>query len=57
MHDTGIAGVEIGQGAFPNNDQLVALLTAANQLGIKVSLSHGPTQNPAGYSIDERPRP
>lgn len=52
LHDTGIAGVEVGQGAFPNNDQLVALLTAANRLGIKVSLSHGPTQNPAGYSID-----
>ena len=52
MHDAGIAGVEIGQGAFPNNEQLVALLTAANQFGIKVSLSHGPTQNPAGYSID-----
>ena len=52
MHDKGIAGVEVGQGAFPNNDQLVALLTAANEAGIKVSLSHGPTQNPAGYSID-----
>src|ERR1035441_6059509 len=26
---------------------------AANQVGIKVSLSHGPTQNPAGYSIDD----
>ena len=53
MHDHGIAGVEIGQGAFPNNEQLVALLKAANQVGIKVSLSHGPTQNPAGYSIDD----
>jgi hypothetical protein len=52
MHAKGIAGVEIGQGAFPNNDQLVALYTAANQLGIKVSLSHGPTQNLTGYSID-----
>src|ERR1035438_7200283 len=53
MHDQGIAGVEIGQGAFPNNEQLVALLRAANHVGIKVSLSHGPTQNPAGYSIDD----
>ncbi len=53
MHDHGIAGVEIGQGAFPNNEQLTALLRAANQVGIKVSLSHGPTQNPAGYSIDD----
>jgi len=52
MHEKGIAGVEIGQGAFPNNDQLVALYTAANRLGVKVSLSHGPTQNPTGYSID-----
>jgi len=52
MHDAGIAGIEVGQGAFPNNDQLIALLTAANRAGIKVSLSHGPTQNPAGYSID-----
>ena len=52
LHEKGIAGVEIGQGAFPSNDQLVALYTAANQLGIKVSLSHGPTQNPTGYSID-----
>ncbi len=53
MREYGIAGVEIGQGAFPNNEQLVALLKAANQVGIKVSLSHGPTQNPAGYSIDD----
>ncbi len=53
MHDYGIGGVEVGQGAFPNNEQLVALLKAANLAGIKVSLSHGPTQNPAGYSIDD----
>ena len=50
MHDAGIAGIEVGQGAFPNNEQLVALLSAATQGGMKVSLSHGPTQNPAGYS-------
>ena len=31
----------------------MALLKAANPVGIKVSLSHGPTQNPAGYSIDD----
>lgn len=53
MQEYGMAGVEIGQGAFPDNKQLVALLRAANQVGIKVSLSHGPTQNPAGYSIDD----
>jgi len=52
LHEKGVAGVEVGQGVFPNNDQLVALLTTANQFGIKVSLSHGPTQNPPGYSID-----
>jgi hypothetical protein len=52
-HEYGIAGVEIGQGAFPNNEQLVALLKSANQVGIKVSLSHGPTQNPTGYLIDD----
>ena len=53
LHDKGITGVEVGQGAFPNNEQLVALLSKANELGIKVSLSHGPTQNPTGYSIDD----
>jgi hypothetical protein len=53
LYDKGIAGVEVGQGAFPNNAQLVALLSKANELGIKVSLSHGPTQNPSGYSIDD----
>ena len=52
LHDSGIAGIEIGQGAYPNNEQLVALLTAANQHGLKVGLSHGPPKNPAGYSID-----
>ena len=52
LSENGIAGVEIGQGAFPNNEQLIALYTAANRLGIKVSLSHGPTQNLSGYSID-----
>lgn len=52
LHDKGIAGVEAGQGAFPNPDQLIALYEAANALGIKVSLSHGPTQNLPGYSID-----
>src|SRR5487761_2397291 len=53
LHNHGIGGVEVGQGAFPNNEQLVALLRAANQVGIKISLSHGPTQYPAGYSIDD----
>jgi hypothetical protein len=53
LPDHGIAGVEVGQGAFPNKEQLVALFRAANQVGIQVSLSHGPTQSPAGYSIDD----
>jgi len=52
MQASGIGGVEIGQGAFPNNDQLVALLKAGNDFGIKISISHGPTQNLPGYSID-----
>lgn len=53
LHDSGIAGVEVGHAAFPNHDQLVALLAAASRVGIKISLSHGPTKNPAGYSIDD----
>ncbi len=53
MPSYGIAGLEIGQGAFPNNEQLVAILKTANEVGVKVSLSHGPTQNPVGYSIDD----
>lgn len=53
LYDHGIGGIEVGQGAFPNNAQLIALLSKANQLGIKVSLSHGPTQYPSGYSIDD----
>jgi hypothetical protein len=48
LHDKGIAGIEVGQGAFPDAKQLVALLSKANELGIKVSLSHGPTQSPPG---------
>jgi alpha-L-rhamnosidase len=53
MHKHGIAGLEIGQGAFPNTPQLVAILQAANELGMKVSLSHGTTVSPVGYSFDE----
>jgi hypothetical protein len=52
LYQGGIAGIEVGQGAFPNNEQLIAILTRANELGLKVSLSHGPTQYPADYSID-----
>lgn len=48
-----IGGVEFGQGAYPTDDQLVAILEKANELGLKVSLSHGPTQYPAGYSIND----
>ena len=53
LHASGIAGIEVGQGTFPNEEQLVAILEKANELGIKVSLSHGPTQYPLGYSIDD----
>ena len=52
MHSVGISGAEIGQGGFPSNEQLAAILTKANDLGIKISLSHGPTQNLDGYSIN-----
>ncbi|WP_137842960.1 glycosyl hydrolase [Microbacterium sp. 2FI] len=48
-----IGGVELGQGAYPNDAQLIEILETANELGIKVSLSHGPTQNPTGYSIND----
>lgn len=41
MARVGIAGVEIGQGGVPTNDQLVAILTLANELGITVSLKAG----------------
>jgi len=53
LKQSGVAGIEVGQGAFPNDEQLVAILTRANELGLKVSLSHGPTQYPDGYSIDD----
>ncbi|BDZ65402.1 hypothetical protein [Agromyces mangrovi Wang et al. 2018] len=48
-----LGGLEYGQGAYPNNEQLVAILEKANELGIKVSLSHGPTQYPEGYTVDD----
>jgi len=53
MREAGIAGAEIGQGGFPNNEQLAAILRKATELGIKISISHGPTQNPEGYSADD----
>lgn len=53
LHDKHIGGIEVGQGAFPSNVQLIAIYQSANRFGIKVSLSHGPTQYPAGYSIND----
>jgi len=53
LHRSGIAGIEVGQGAFPNNEQLIAILKEATRFGLKVSLSHGPTQYPSGYSLDD----
>lgn len=53
MKNSGIGGLEIGQGTFPKSPQLIAILQAANQLGLKVSLSHGTTVSPAGYSLNE----
>jgi alpha-L-rhamnosidase len=53
LSHAGIGGAELGQGAFPNTTQLTAILTKANQLGIKISLSHGPVSAPDGFSIDD----
>ncbi len=53
MKQHGIDGLEIGQGTFPKTPQLIAILRAANQQGLKVSLSHGSTTAPAGYSFDK----
>jgi hypothetical protein len=53
MKQHGIGGLEVGQGTFPATPQLIALLQAANQVGLKVSLSHGSTTAPKGYSYDE----
>ncbi|MEG9431688.1 glycosyl hydrolase [Terriglobus sp. ADX1] len=53
MAASGIGGVEIGQGTFPATPQLIAILQEANRKGLKVSLSHGSTTAPKGYSLDE----
>jgi glycosyl hydrolase family 106( putative alpha-L-rhamnosidase) len=53
MKRSGIGGLEIGQGTFPKTPQLIAILQAANEAGLKVSLSHGSTVSPAGYSFNE----
>ena len=53
MKKSGIGGLEIGQGTFPKTLQLIAILQAANDAGLKVSLSHGSTVSPAGYSFNE----
>jgi hypothetical protein len=53
MKKSGIGGLEIGQGTFPKTAQLIAILQAANEAGLKVSLSHGSTVSPAGYSLNE----
>src|SRR5215469_4173181 len=41
MKAHGIGGLELGQGTFPATAQVAAILQAANQQGLKVSLSHG----------------
>jgi hypothetical protein len=53
MKAAGISGAEIGQGTFPPISQLKVILQKANQLGITISLSHGPVSNPDGFSIDD----
>jgi len=49
----GIAGVELGQGAFPNEEQLAAILTTANELGITIGLSHGAVAAPPDFSASD----
>lgn len=48
MYEAGIAGVEIGQGGAPTDEQLEAILRKANNLGLKVSLK-AYTGAPAAY--------
>lgn len=53
MHAAGIAGAELGQGTFPPISQVGVILRKANQLGLKISLSHGPVSNPDGFTLDD----
>jgi alpha-L-rhamnosidase/Bacterial Ig-like domain (group 3) len=53
MKNAGIGGAEIGQGTFPSISQLGVILTKANQLGITISLSHGPVSAPAGFTVND----
>ena len=52
MHDSGIAGVEVGQGAFPNNSQLVALLPPRTNMGLKSASATVPHRIPRDTPID-----
>ncbi len=53
MHDNNIAGVEIGQGGVPTKEQLTAIFTTANQLGITVSLKAANGLPGATYSSSD----
>jgi hypothetical protein len=53
MHDNNIAGVEIGQGGVPTKEQLTAIYTTANQLGITVSLKAANGLPGATYSSSD----
>lgn len=54
LHAAGIRGVEIGQGGNPTNEQLTAVLTKANALGITVGLKYsGGAPTAANWSNTE----
>jgi len=53
MKEANISGAEIGQGYYPSTSQLRVIYEKANQLGITISLSHGPVANPNGFSIND----
>ncbi|GAB6899351.1 glycosyl hydrolase [Kineosporia succinea] len=53
MARAGIFGAEIGQGTFPPIAQVATILRKANELGITISLSHGPVAAPEGFTVDD----
>jgi len=53
MNRSGIAGVEVGQWTFPTDAQLKTILGTTQRLGMRLSLSHGPTVAPERFSNDD----
>ncbi len=56
MHDAGISGALTGQGYYPNDQQLIAMLEAGNEFGVTIGAWGGPDLGlgPGGaYSIDD----